>query len=172
MTIGEFRSDPEMSQGIQHPLVCCTSRIDRHFSHPHIRASSLTVAIRGCVLSSPSFIYIQNELRSHLPPHTGMTKHATAAKVAGFTCALDIAQTKTERTALITNADEIRGEEERLAKVRHFLTFSRLFWSFPKHSDRKLTCIHSFTGNQRNSRLWHQSHHPQLLHQRLSPAVS
>jgi hypothetical protein len=38
-------------------------------------------------------------------PHTGTIKHATAAKVAVFTCALDIAQT---------------GEEERLAKVRAF----------------------------------------------------
>jgi T-complex protein 1 subunit theta len=53
--------------------------------------------------------------------HTGTIEHATAAKVAVFTCALDIAQTETERTALIKNTDEIRGEVH-LAKVRRFLT--------------------------------------------------
>jgi hypothetical protein len=45
------------------------------------------------------------------------------AKVAVFTCALDYAQTETERTALIMNMDEIRREKVHLAKVRHFLTF-------------------------------------------------
>ena len=65
------------------------------------------------------------------PPRTGTIQHATAAKVAVFTCALDIAQTETERTAL-KNTDEIRKEEECLAKVRRFLIF-------PKDRDRKLT---------------------------------
>jgi T-complex protein 1 subunit theta len=73
-----------------------------------------------------------------------MIKHAIAAKIAVFTCALDIAQTETERTALIKNTDEIRGEEVHLAKVRHFLTLfpPYLFLSFPKDRDRKLTCTH------------------------------
>jgi len=50
------------------------------------------------------------------PPHAGTTKHATAAKLAVFTCALDFVQTRseTERMALIK--DETSGEE-RLAKV-------------------------------------------------------
>ena len=55
------------------------------------------------VRSFLSLLYLHTKLTS--PPHTGTIKHATAAKVAVFTCALDIAQT---------------GEEERLAKVRAF----------------------------------------------------
>jgi hypothetical protein len=53
------------------------------------------------------------------------------AKVAVFTCTLDYAQIETERTALIKNMDEIRGEEEHLAKVRHFLTFPLTFSTNP-----------------------------------------
>jgi chaperonin GroEL (HSP60 family) len=50
-----------------------------------------------------------------------MIKHATAAKVAVFTCPLDIAQTEMEGTALIKNADKtMSGKEERLAEVRGF----------------------------------------------------
>jgi hypothetical protein len=57
MIIEEFQSDPEVSRGMHHPFVCCTSRIDRLFSHPHIRASLLTVAIfrvgfRQCKISA------------------------------------------------------------------------------------------------------------------------
>ena len=51
---------------------------------------------------------------------------------------------------LIKNADEIRGEVERLAKVRRFLTFpAHLFLSFPKDRDRKPTSLHSFTDSQK-----------------------
>ena len=58
------------------------------------------------------------------PPYPGTTKHATAAKVAVFTCTLDIAQTETEGMALIENADETTsGKEEHLAKVRRFSDF-------------------------------------------------
>ena len=39
-------------------------------------------------------------------PHTGTIKHATAAKVAIFTSALDIAQIEGEGTVLIKNTDE------------------------------------------------------------------
>jgi hypothetical protein len=47
-----------------------------------------------------------------------MIKHATTAKVAVFTCALDI---ETERRLLIQNADNTTsGKEEHLAKVWHF----------------------------------------------------
>jgi hypothetical protein len=108
------------------------------------------------VRSFLSLLYLHTKLNLS-PPHTGTIKHATAAKVAVFTCALDIAQT---------------GEEERLAKVRaFFLTIPPTFsLSFPESSrDRKLTLIQQ--DNQRNSHLWHQSHHHQLLHQRLSPAA-
>jgi hypothetical protein len=52
--------------------------------------------------------------------------------VAVFLCALDIAETETERTVLMKNADEIRREEEFLAEVRRVLIF-------PKDRDRKLT---------------------------------
>ncbi|KAF5392070.1 hypothetical protein D9757_003333 [Collybiopsis confluens] len=48
-------------------------------------------------------------------------KKTTKAKVAVFTCALDIAQTETKGTVLIKNADEIlnfsRGEEQHLEKI-------------------------------------------------------
>lgn len=51
----------------------------------------------------------------------GMVKKATKAKVAVFTCALDIAQTETKGTVLIKNADEMlnftSGEEKHLEKV-------------------------------------------------------
>jgi T-complex protein 1 subunit theta len=48
----------------------------------------------------------------------GTIKHATSAKVAVFTCALDIVRTETEGTALIKNADETTsGKEEHLAKI-------------------------------------------------------
>ncbi|KIM80699.1 hypothetical protein PILCRDRAFT_529470 [Piloderma croceum F 1598] len=81
----------------------------------------------------------------------GMIKHATAAKVAVFTCALNVAQTETEGTMLIENADEMlnfTSGEEHLEKVRRFLTFFflflHLFFFFPK--DRELTdnALHSF----------------------------
>jgi T-complex protein 1 subunit theta len=51
----------------------------------------------------------------------GMIKRATKAKVAVFTCGLDIAQTETKGTVLIKNADEMlnftTGEEKHLEKV-------------------------------------------------------
>ena len=62
-----------------------------------------------------------------------MIKHATAVKIAVFTCALDIAQIEMEGTALIKNADKTtRGKEERLAEVRVFL----------HTADRELTYIY------------------------------
>jgi hypothetical protein len=55
-----------------------------------------------------------------------MIKHATAAKVAVFTCPLDIPQTEMEGTALIKNADKTTsGKEERLAEVRFFFCIPR-----------------------------------------------
>jgi hypothetical protein len=50
-----------------------------------------------------------------------MIKHAIAAKIEVFTCALDIAQIEMEGTALIKNADKTAsGKEEHLAEVRCF----------------------------------------------------
>lgn len=50
-----------------------------------------------------------------------MTK-VKKAKVAVFTCALDIAQTETKGTVLLKSAEEMlnftRGEEKQLEKVR------------------------------------------------------
>lgn len=53
-----------------------------------------------------------------------MLKKATKAKVAVFTCGLDVAQTETKGTVLLKNADEMlnftRGEEKQMEKVsRH-----------------------------------------------------
>ena len=52
---------------------------------------------------------------------SGEIKKVTKAKVAVFTCALDISQTETKGTVLIKNADEMlnftRGEEKHLEKV-------------------------------------------------------
>ena len=54
--------------------------------------------------------------------YTGHIKKATKAKVAVFTCALDIAQTETKGTVLIKNADQMlnftSGEEKHLEAVR------------------------------------------------------
>ncbi|KAL6304330.1 T-complex protein 1 [Sparassis latifolia] len=51
----------------------------------------------------------------------GMIKKVQKAKVAVFTCGLDIAQTETKGTVLIHNADEMlnftRGEEQHLEKI-------------------------------------------------------
>ncbi|KAI0688997.1 T-complex protein 1 [Cytidiella melzeri] len=51
----------------------------------------------------------------------GMIKRALKAKVAVFTCGLDIAQTETKGTVLIKNADEMlnftSGEEKHLEKI-------------------------------------------------------
>ena len=50
-----------------------------------------------------------------------MVKNVKRAKVAVFTCGLDIAQTETKGTVLIKNADEMlnftTGEEKHLEKV-------------------------------------------------------
>ncbi|PCH35670.1 T-complex protein 1 [Wolfiporia cocos MD-104 SS10] len=51
----------------------------------------------------------------------GMIKKVKKAKVAVFTCGLDIAQTETKGTVLLKNADEMlnftRGEEQQLEKI-------------------------------------------------------
>ncbi|KAF9811745.1 hypothetical protein IEO21_06468 [Rhodonia placenta] len=51
----------------------------------------------------------------------GMIKKTKQAKVAIFTCGLDIAQTETKGTVLLKNADEMlnftRGEEQQLEKI-------------------------------------------------------
>jgi T-complex protein 1 subunit theta len=51
-----------------------------------------------------------------------MAKSVKRAKVAVFTCALDIAQTETKGTVLIKNADEMlnftTGEEKHLENAR------------------------------------------------------
>lgn len=50
-----------------------------------------------------------------------MVKNATKAKVAVFTCGLDISQTETKGTVLLKKADELlnftQGEEQQLAGV-------------------------------------------------------
>lgn len=50
-----------------------------------------------------------------------MVKNATKAKVAVYSCPLDIAQTETKGTVLLRNAEEMlnftRGEEQQLEKV-------------------------------------------------------
>jgi T-complex protein 1 subunit theta len=57
---------------------------------------------------------------THIPSQ-GIIKKVSGAKVAVFTCALDIAQTETKGTVLLKNADEMlnftRGEEQQLENV-------------------------------------------------------
>lgn len=52
----------------------------------------------------------------------GIVKKATKAKVAVYTCGLDISQTETKGTVLLKKADELlnftRGEEKQLEGVR------------------------------------------------------
>lgn len=52
----------------------------------------------------------------------GIVTKVKKAKVAVFTCALDIAQTETKGTVLLKSAEEMlnftRGEEKQLEKVR------------------------------------------------------
>jgi hypothetical protein len=63
-----------------------------------------------------------------------MIKHATAAKIAVFTCALDIAQIEMEGTALINNADKTTsGKEVHSVEVQCF---------FLHTTDRELTYIY------------------------------
>lgn len=51
----------------------------------------------------------------------GIVKKATKAKVAVYTCGLDISQTETKGTVLLKKADELlnftRGEEKQLEGV-------------------------------------------------------
>ena len=51
----------------------------------------------------------------------GVIKKATKAKVAVYTCGLDISQTETKGTVLLKKADELlnftRGEEKQLESV-------------------------------------------------------
>jgi chaperonin GroEL (HSP60 family) len=53
--------------------------------------------------------------------HAGVVKKATHAKVAVYTCGLDISQTETKGTVLLKKADELmdftRGEEKQLEGV-------------------------------------------------------
>lgn len=53
----------------------------------------------------------------------GNVKKATKAKVAVFSCGLDIAQTETKGTVLLKKAEELldfsRGEEKQLEGVRN-----------------------------------------------------
>ena len=55
------------------------------------------------------------------PLDVGNIKRVTKAKVAVFTCGLDIAQTETKGTVLIKNAEEMlnftTGEEKHLEKA-------------------------------------------------------
>jgi len=52
---------------------------------------------------------------------SGVIKKATKAKVAVYTCGLDISQTETKGTVLLKKADELldftRGEEKQLEGV-------------------------------------------------------
>ena len=69
---------------------------------------------------------------------SGEIKKVTKAKVAVFTCALDISQTETKGTVLIKNADEMlnftRGEEKHLEKVIHPIIFYSLVLTPPTYS--------------------------------------
>jgi len=64
---------------------------------------------------------------------SGEIKKTTKAKVAVFTCALDISQTETKGTVLIRNADEMlnftRDEEKHLEKVidSHYLPLTATY---------------------------------------------
>jgi T-complex protein 1 subunit theta len=64
----------------------------------------------------------QNTHTSIGPGHpTGIVKKAAKAKVAVYTCGLDIAQTETKGTVLLKKAEELldftRGEEKQLESV-------------------------------------------------------
>lgn len=63
-----------------------------------------------------------------------MIKKVRGAKVAVFTCGLDIAQTETKGTVLIKNAEEMlnftHGEEQHLEKVCGFV-FVFIHCNFP-----------------------------------------
>jgi T-complex protein 1 subunit theta len=59
-----------------------------------------------------------------------MIKKASKAKVAVFTCGLDVAQTETKGTVLLKNADEMlnftTGEEKHMEKVVNSLHINAL----------------------------------------------
>jgi T-complex protein 1 subunit theta len=56
----------------------------------------------------------------------GVIKNATKAKVAVFTCGIDIAQTETKGTVLLRNSEELldfsRSEEVLMEKVSHLVS--------------------------------------------------
>ena len=75
-----------------------------------------------------------------------MIKRVKKAKVAVFTCGLDIAQTETKGTVLIKNKDEMlnftTGEEKHLEKVISIrFAFVKVSDPIPRSSKRLLTLV-------------------------------
>lgn len=82
--------------------------------------------VRGMVFSREpegSFYVVYHPVLFIMTCFEGSIKKATKAKVAVFTCGLDIAQTETKGTVLLKNADEMlkftRGEEQQMEKAGH-----------------------------------------------------
>ena len=79
--------------------------------------------VRGMVFGrQPEGAYTsQNPPRARSSRSIGMVTKVKKAKVAVFTCGLDIAQTETKGTVLLKNAEEMlnftSGEEKHLEKV-------------------------------------------------------
>lgn len=82
----------------------------------------------------------------------GIVKNATKAKVAVYTCGLDISQTETKGTVLLKKAEDLlnfsRGEEKQLEGV-----------SYPLIVSLKISVPYRSIVLQRNCRLRCQAHH-------------
>lgn len=78
--------------------------------------------VRGMVFGrQPEGAYALLREKVYSMRHAGMVTKVKKAKVAVFTCGLDIAQTETKGTVLLKNAEEMlnftSGEEKHLEKV-------------------------------------------------------
>lgn len=93
-----------------------------------------------------------------------MVKKATKAKVAVYTCGLDISQTETKGTVLLKKADELldftRGEEKQLEGVST-PSYSIPSPSFFARADGLIITLSVLQGDRK---LWRQTHHRWLWH--------
>lgn len=80
-----------------------------------------SVAISGMVFGREADgLILPLNLGTHFSPYSGDVKKATKAKVAIFSCGLEIQQTETKGTVLLHNATELldfsKGEEKQMEK--------------------------------------------------------
>ncbi|CAE6502800.1 unnamed protein product [Rhizoctonia solani] len=108
----QYGSEDTLASLVAEAALAVMPSRPEHFNVDNVRV----VKIMGGSLSSSTVI--RGMVFNREPQ--GVIKKASKAKVAVYTCALDIAQTETKGTVLLRNAEEMlnftRGEEQQLEK--------------------------------------------------------